>query len=189
MKNPSAGARSAALGLLLTLAAGGALAQTVLNPRWHGTWQTTPQGHAPGETSRLVITAEGIRTPEMNCRWVAARPKNRPKACVSFYDAGVPKSQLTTMFDQAEREIRRQSADKQSPLAPEDRKRLLDDLARHRRVLAEVSDEVFRSVALDAESLEGDCTSFYFIDKDFLYEATSCPYPEAHDLKQYRKRP
>ena len=163
------------------LALQGAQAQSVLNPRWHGTWLNG--------TEQLVVSANGLKTSERSCRWTTGRPKSSPKDCVAFYDAGVPKSQLVTMFDAAEREIRRQSQDRQSPLAPEDRKRLQDDLAKHRRVLASVSEDTFRSVALDSQSMDGDCTAFYFLDREFIYEVTSCPYPEANALKQYRKQP
>lgn len=152
-----------------------------LNPRWHGSWQSGPE--------RLVITTDAIRTGERNCRWVSVRPKASPKGCVAFYDRGIPKSYLTGMFEQAERAITRQAQDRQNPLDAASRKQLLDDLARHRRVLGEVSDDVFRSLVMESPANEGDCSSFHFIDRDVVYEATTCPYPEANSLRAYRKLP
>lgn len=172
----------------LALMASAASAQTPpptspqpLNPRWHGSWHNG--------ADRLVITADTVRTGEATCRWVSARPKAAPKGCVAFYDRGIPKSYLVGLFDQAEREIGRKAQDRQNRLDPADRKTMLDDLARNRRVLADVSDDVFRSMVLESAEAAGDCTGFFFIDRDVVYEATSCPYPEANSLRAYRRQP
>ena len=163
----------------LTMLAGVALAQAQLNPRWFGTWQSGDQ--------QLVITAEAFKTAERQCPWVGTRPKPAAKACVAFYGHGLPKSQLVLIFNESERAIRRLSNDKQAPLKADERKALQADLARHRGLLRDVSNDTFRTLVLEASEEPGDCENLYFIDNAFIYESTNCPYPEANSLRRYVK--
>lgn len=162
--------------LAAAVLATGAQAQT-LHPRWYGNWKA--------EDERLVISAEAILRDGTRCRWLPARPRQATKGCVAFYEGTISTAQVKSMLDEAEREIRRQGADRELRLEPAERKRMMEELTRHRTVLRELSNDVFRAVILDLGEDGGDCGTAYFLDRDSVYAATSCPYPEANSLRRF----
>lgn len=162
--------------LAATLLATGVHAQT-LHPRWYGSWKT--------DGERLVISAEAILRDTTRCRWLPARPRQAAKGCVAFYEGTISTVQVKSMLDEAERDIRRQGADRGRRPEPAERKRMADDLARYRTVLRELSNDVFRAVILDLGEDNGDCGTAYFLDRESVFAATSCPYPEANSLRRF----